>query len=187
MKTTYIFGLIIILFGMCIIISSRFDHPVNNGFFFEELKKGELHPPFQDYFDLPVGTIKVAHRNLNQGVIHISLKTWSHGCPDINFYVMNKTEYVKWASGRTASMVINERLDWFIFDLEIPCKSDWYFVFDNSQDKFTHKHVYCKITLNWTETLDNYLLLIAVNNRILLVGIILLIIGVGITLFTRIK
>lgn len=184
MRKTTVSGISIIVLALFTIALSNITQPVDTGFFFEELKNGELHHPFEDYFDLPAGAVKSSYRNLSIGTIHISLKTWSHGCPDIGFYVMDEAEYAKWGAGESASMEISYRrthrlnLDW-----EVPYNANWYFVFDCSHDRFTHKYVYCRIILNWAEMLKKYSKRVYMRAPILLLGTALLVIGGAITVF----
>jgi len=138
----------------------------------------------RESFVVPAGTHHAYHGSFPAGTrMRIYLKVTSGGNLDVNFHVMDETNYWKWRAGESASAAITRsRITTFDDYWTVPSTGTWYFVFDNSFSWITSKSVTCEIIRYWTETeykqVTEYRPLI--SSEYSYIGVILLLVGIAV-------
>jgi len=138
----------------------------------------------RESFVVPAGTHTARYGSLSAGTrMRIYVKVTSGGNLDVNFHVMDETNYWKWRAGESASTSITRsRITTFDDYWTVSSSETWYFVFDNSFSWITSKGVTCEITHYWTETeykqVTEYRTLI--SSEYSYIGVILLLVGIAV-------
>jgi len=106
-----------------------------------------------DSFTVPLG-YTFHNKTLFEGdKLHILVEVTNGGDLDINFYVMDESNYGMWNAGESASPQISRtNITAFDDDWVVPYDGTWYFVYDNSFGSVSSKDVTTIITKHWTET-----------------------------------
>ena len=85
--------------------------------------------------------------------LHIIVEVKRGGNLDINFYVMDESNYNLWKIGEPTSPEISRTsITKYDNDWVVPYDGTWYFVYDNSLNSVSSKAVTAMITKHWTET-----------------------------------